>query len=132
MALFGGKKKTDTKAEDSSAAVKTKDVNTTKDAATTLVANANIAGVLRNPRITEKSAYAAESNVYVFNIDVRATKEDVRNAIIATYKVTPVKVNVVTIKRKPVKSRKIRKTHYTAGGKKAYVFLKKGETIQIV
>jgi len=135
MALFGTKKKTDAKADDSTAAVKTKkakETKTTKEATTTSAVNANVAGVLRNPRITEKSAYAAESNVYVFNIAVRATKEDVKNAIIAAYKVTPIKVNIVTIKRKPVKSRKIRKTHYTSGGKKAYVFLKKGQTIQIV
>ena len=133
MALFETKKKTDTKADDSTAAVKTKETTKkTKEATTTSVVNANIAGVLRNPRITEKAAYAAESNVYVFNIAVRATKEDVKNAIIAAYKVTPIKVNIVTIKRKAVKSRRIRKTHYTSGGKKAYVFLKKGQTIQIV
>lgn len=129
MALFGTKKETNKKAEDSSAV---KETTSKATATTTTVVNKNLAGVLRNPRITEKAAYAAESNVYVFNIDMRATKEDVRNAIIAAYKVTPIKINIVNIKAKPVKSRRIRKTHYTARTKKAYVFLKKGQTIQIV
>lgn len=120
MALFGTKKETTKKAE-AGTAVKA-----------VAPMHANLSSVLKKPRITEKAAYAAEKGVYIFDIDPRATKTQVRNAIIATYKVTPVKVNITRIVRKPVRSRTIRKTHYTSGGRKAYVYLKKGDTIQLV
>lgn len=87
-------------------------------------------GILRNPRITEKTAIVSSGSVYVFDIDPRANKTQVRKAVEMIYKVKPIKVNIAKIVKKPVKSRKIRKTYYKGGGKKAYVFLKKGETIQ--
>lgn len=86
--------------------------------------------ILRNPRITEKTAIATTGNVYVFDVDPRANKTQVKKAVEMIYKVKPVKVNMTKIAKKPVKSKKIRKTYYKGGGKKAYVYLKKGETIQ--
>lgn len=90
--------------------------------------------VLKGPRITEKAALIAEKGVYVFNIDPRATKADVARAIADAYKVTPVKVNIAKAPRKQV-TRRTRAgvtSGYKKGNKKAYVYLKKGETIQFV
>jgi large subunit ribosomal protein L23 len=83
-----------------------------------------------SPRITEKAAISAESNAYIFNVKTNATKSDIAQAVEAVYKVVPVKVTVV---RYPGKQKFARgKWGKTAGGKKAYVFLKKGDQIQII
>ena len=86
--------------------------------------------VIRNPRITEKAAYASDKNVYTFDIAPRASKIEIVKAIKAIYNVTPVKVNVVAIPKKRV----VRKNTLgvKGGGKKAYVFLKKGDKIEFV
>ncbi|HEY4496092.1 MAG TPA: 50S ribosomal protein L23 [Candidatus Paceibacterota bacterium] len=83
------------------------------------------------PRITEKATMAAEQNsVYVFEIEKDANKKEIANAIKNLYKVSPVKINVVKIPRKQVFIRG--KKGFKAGGKKAYIYLKKGEKIEIV
>ncbi len=95
-----------------------------------LVASGN-AHVLLRPRITEKaSMQASESNVYVFEVDAMATKKDIRGEVVRLYKVIPIKVAVVPIKRKQVVVRG--KYGKTSGGKKAYVYLKKGDKIEFV
>lgn len=122
MALFSKKEKE----------VKKEDVveKTSTPSKSTSVSVVDYSGILRNPRITEKTAIVSSGSVYVFDIDPRATKTQVKKAVEMIYKVKPIKVNITKIAKKPVKSRKIRKTYYKSGGKKAYVFLKKGETIQ--
>lgn len=86
--------------------------------------------VLKNPRITEKAAYASDKNVYTFDIAPRASKVEIVKAVKEIYKVTPIKVNVVAIPKKRV----FRKNSVgvKGGGKKAYVFLKKGDKIEFV
>jgi large subunit ribosomal protein L23 len=89
------------------------------------------ASVLLRPRVTEKASFVAEkNNVYTFDIDPRATKNDVAEAVKALYKVTPVKVAVVVSKRKHVVVRG--KIGMKKGGKKAYVYLKTGDKIEII
>lgn len=93
----------------------------------------DIAAVLRHPRVTEKATLEAEKGVYVFDISPRATKGDVMVAIQTLYKVTPRKINIVTIPQKKVRIRGGRNLFgMKAGGKKAYVYAKKGDTIDIV
>jgi large subunit ribosomal protein L23 len=86
---------------------------------------------LISPRITEKAAYMNEKGAYVFNVAKTATKKDVAVAVKEIYKVSPRKVTLVAIPRKQVMTRGTNKTGMTRGGKKAYVFLKKGETIEL-
>jgi len=88
--------------------------------------------ILKGPRITEKGAYLAESGVYVFNVAMDATKHDIMKAVHTIYKVMPRKVTVARIPRKTVQTRNTNRKGTTRAGKKAYVFLKKGETIDIV
>ena len=90
----------------------------------------DLSSVIVGPRITEKATVVSENGVYVFNVAVSATKERVKKAIHALYKVTPARVNIVTIPRKKTVSSRSRKVGYTVGGKKAYVYLKKGDTIE--
>ena len=86
--------------------------------------------VLIRPRITEKAANMTAVNVYAFDIARDATKRDVMLAVKAFYKVNPLKVNVVNTPAKRVKMRRKRGFGAQSAGRKAYVFLKKGEEIQ--
>lgn len=87
--------------------------------------------ILLSPRITEKGAYLAQLGAYVFNVRHDATKSAVASAVREVYKVTPRKVTLVAIPRKVVMTRGTNRKGKTAGGKKAYVFLKKGEKIEL-
>lgn len=88
--------------------------------------------ILLAPRITEKGAYLSANGVYVFNIARDANKMQVADAIKETFKVTPRKVTVVNVPRKQTSTRGTNRKGMTRAGKKAYVFLKKGDTIEIV
>lgn len=87
--------------------------------------------VLLAPRITEKAALGADrAGVYVFKVTEKATKKSVAASVKASYKVTPVKVNILRIPAKNVFVRG--KKGVKSGGKKAYVFLKKGDKIELI
>lgn len=123
MALFGKKKQT--KVE------KTKTVPAVP-ALKALATDYNIDAVILSPRVTEKAISQNENSVYTFVVRRDATKYQVRDAVKSLYNVTPVKVNIVN--KKPAKrlvgSRNRMK--HVPGMKKAYVYLKKGETINLV
>ncbi len=87
--------------------------------------------ILLSPRVTEKGAYTAEQGVYVFNVARSANKSEIAAAIKTIYKVTPRMVRVAAVPRKQVQTRGTNRWGRTAGGKKAYVYLKKGETIEL-
>ncbi|KND48596.1 MAG: ribosomal protein L23 [Parcubacteria bacterium C7867-005] len=87
--------------------------------------------VLKRPRITEKAALKADSmNVYTFEVNKDATKKQVIASIKDAYKVTPKSVRLLAIPRKEVFRRG--KSGVTGGGKKAYVYLKKGDKIEVM
>jgi len=88
--------------------------------------------ILLSPRITEKGAYLSALGAYVFNVAKSANKKEIAKAVQTVFKVTPRKVTVVTVPVKRVMTRGSNRKGKTAGGKKAYVFLKKGETIELV
>jgi len=93
--------------------------------------NIKAGNVLLRPRITEKAALSADkNNVYVFEVTQEATKKSIGASIRESYKVTPVKVRVSAIPSKPVFIRG--KKGVKSGGKKAYVYLKKGDKIEII
>lgn len=95
-------------------------------------ASRNLASVLIKPRITEKGVGASEKNVYTFLVHSRATKHDVRDAIKVAFNVTPVKVNIVNKTPRKSVSRRLGRTVAEKGMKKAYVYLKDGDSISIV
>ncbi len=86
--------------------------------------------ILLRPRITEKSTMQNDRNAYVFEIDQRANKKDVANAIFENFKVHPVSVNITKTPAKKVFVRG--KVGKKAAIKKAYVYLKEGDKIEIV
>jgi len=142
MALFGSNKKSDDdKAPVKAAAVapekKEKKAEAPKQTAASSVSDISLpkkdAGhVIVRPRITEKATTLAESNVYAFEVAINATKPEIVKAIKDLYKVTPVKIR--TIKHKPEKyySRMRNRRGVLSGYKKAYVYLKEGDRIEIV
>ncbi|MCX6703712.1 MAG: 50S ribosomal protein L23 [Candidatus Zambryskibacteria bacterium] len=91
---------------------------------------ADLKTVLLRPRITEKATIQSESSVYSFEIPKHATKTDIIKAVKEIYNVTAVKVATVTTPQKKVFVRG--KVGYKKGLKKAYVYLKKGQTIEII
>jgi large subunit ribosomal protein L23 len=86
--------------------------------------------ILKNPRITEKASRASEQNVYTFDISSSANKTEIKKAVFALYKVHPVKVNVLSIPRKKTMSKG--KAGMRGGGRKAFVYLKKGDKIEFI
>jgi large subunit ribosomal protein L23 len=86
--------------------------------------------IIKNPRITEKSSYAGEQNVYTFDITSSANKGEIKKVIFTLYKVKPVKVNILPIPRKKINTRG--KEGVKGGGRKALVYLKKGDKIEFV
>ena len=87
-------------------------------------------GEILNPRITEKSSDKTAENVYVFDVSLRANKVQIKEAIKNIYKVEPRKINVSKVVAKNVFSRG--RKGVKTGGKKAFVFLKKGDKIDII
>ncbi|HVM73610.1 MAG TPA: 50S ribosomal protein L23 [Candidatus Paceibacterota bacterium] len=89
------------------------------------------AGVLRHARITEKATMHSMESVYVFDVAPNATKRDIVMAIRDIYNVTPRMVRVAAIPTKTTRNMRTGVSGLKRGGKKAYVYLKKGETIII-
>ena len=87
-------------------------------------------GVLIKPRVTEKASYLeARSNVYAFEVSSGAGKKEIAKAVKEMYKATPLKVNIV---RNPAKIISMKGKRGLSGGvKKAYVFLKMGDKLQV-
>jgi large subunit ribosomal protein L23 len=48
--------------------------------------------LIKKPLVTEKSTYLSESNRYAFQVDLRATKPQIKRAIESIYKVRVLKV----------------------------------------
>jgi large subunit ribosomal protein L23 len=89
--------------------------------------------VILKARITEKAANLAEKNGYTFDVAPNATKNEIKKAIKAMYKVTPSHVRTVNMSSKKVMPRGRRgKVGTTGGGRKAYVYLKKGDKIEVL
>ena len=89
--------------------------------------------VLRRPIITEKSNYqSGKLNQYVFEVDPKATKAQIKEAVEALFDVNVVRVNVLVAPAKQsrrARSRRVllRQSRY----KKAVVTLAQGSSIDI-
>lgn len=87
--------------------------------------------VLIRPRLSEKSIVGADKHgVYVFEVAKDATKAAIAASVKAAYKVVPVKIRTAVIAEKAVFVRG--KKGVRRGGKKAYVYLKKGDKIELI
>ena len=81
------------------------------------------------PRVTEKASMQSSNNVYTFVVTQNATKHDLLEEIKKEYKVTPRAINIINLPRRGVFVRG--KFGFQARIKKAVVFLKKGDTINL-
>jgi large subunit ribosomal protein L23 len=86
--------------------------------------------IIKNPRVTEKASFATEQNVYTFDISASANKTEIKKAVFTLYKVHPLKVNVLSIPKKKTMSKG--KAGVRGGGRKAFVYLKKGDKIEFI
>ncbi|MBP6857895.1 MAG: 50S ribosomal protein L23 [Candidatus Pacebacteria bacterium] len=86
--------------------------------------------ILKNPLVTEKAARAQSFNTYVFDVATTATKSEIVKAFVAKYKHKPTKVNTVNQSAKSFFRKG--KLGFGAKGRKAYITLPKGKTIEVM
>lgn len=99
----------------------------TKDDAKVEVKKEKSHPLVIGPRVTEKSAINAEKGVYTFNVTSNANKDELKKAINFLYGVKPVSISITKIADKKITRRGI--VSIKRGGKKAVVYLKKGDKI---
>ena len=85
--------------------------------------------VLLRPLVTEKSTVLTGLNKYVFEVDVRANKTQVREAVEKTFKVDVTAVNTMNATGK-LRRRMSPRPGYQSDWKKAIVTVKKGQEIK--
>ncbi len=85
--------------------------------------------VLLRPIITEKSTVLAGQDKYVFEVDVRANKTQVKQAVELSFNVRVASVNTMKMKGKP--RRFGRRITRRPDWKKAIVTLVPGDTIEL-
>lgn len=89
----------------------------------------NFRDIIKAPIITEKSSDLATNNTYVFSVDVRANKTQIKQAIENIFNVKVEKVNTINVK--PKKKRVGRYVGKTNKVKKAIVKLSEGSSIEL-
>ncbi len=122
------KKQTTKKEEDKKVVKATKKVKDKSEKKTS--GKKEIHPLIKSMRITEKSAIAADKGRYTFNVHRNANKSELKKAIKLVYKVEPVKITITQITSKKVVRRG--KIGTKSAGKKAVVYLKKGDKIEFV
>jgi len=89
----------------------------------------NYEQILIEPVLSEKANVLREQGKYVFKVDLRANKMQIKEAVRRLYNVHPVSCNVMIVGGKPKKQRN--RPGYTSSWKKAIVRLSKDEKISI-
>lgn len=84
--------------------------------------------IIRKPIVTEKSTIMDETlNQVVFEVDTRANKHQIKDAVEKIFKVKVIKVNTMRMRGKPVRRGMIFSN--LGNWKKAIVTLREGEQI---
>jgi large subunit ribosomal protein L23 len=85
--------------------------------------------VLRRPLVTEKNAVLQSLGKYAFEVDRRANKTEIKDAVQTAFKVTVTAVNVVNMRGK---SKRVGRGYtFSPNWKKAVVTLKAGDKIEL-
>jgi large subunit ribosomal protein L23 len=87
--------------------------------------------VLIRPVVSEKTYALMDRNVYVFVVDPRATKVDVRRAVEQAFGVRVDKVNTLNRKGKATRNRRTNTTGHRADTKRAMVTVHSGDKIDL-
>ena len=85
--------------------------------------------ILIEPVLSEKVNLLREEGKYVFKVDPRANKAQIKEAVAKLYNVHPISCNVMRVGGKPKRLRS--RSGYTSTWKKAIVKLPKDEKIAI-
>ena len=85
--------------------------------------------ILIEPVLSEKANILREQGKYVFKVDPRATKIQIKEAVRRIYNVHPVSCTVMNVGGKPKRLRS--RPGYTSSWKKAIVRLSKDEKISV-
>jgi len=85
--------------------------------------------IIRRPVITEKSTMASENGAVVFEVDIAASKPEIREAIESLFRVKVKSVNTVVTRGKVKRFRG--RPGRRKDTKKAYVTLEEGNTIDV-
>lgn len=104
-------------------------VNSKREAAVQGVTFARGSAVIK-PRVTEKAGLLSQQGVYTFDVRTDSSVSTIAKAIEEAYKVTVVRVSTAPVKSKAMFARG--KYGKTVAGKKAYVWLKDGDTIEFI
>jgi large subunit ribosomal protein L23 len=89
----------------------------------------NYEAVLIEPVLSEKANILREEGKYVFKVDPRATKLDIKEAVRRLFNVHPVSCTVMRVGGKPKRQRN--RAGLTSSWKKAIVRLAKDEKISL-
>jgi large subunit ribosomal protein L23 len=87
--------------------------------------------VLIRPVVSEKTYALMDKGTYVFVVDPRSTKVDVRNAVERTFNVKVINVNTLNRKGKSTRNRRTGVVGMRPGTKRAIVTLRAGDTINL-
>ena len=85
--------------------------------------------IIKAPVITEKSAALAEQGQYVFKVDPKANKTEIKNAIEKLFNVKVEEISTINVI--PKKRRVGRYSGLTNRSKKAIIKLAEGQTIDL-
>ncbi len=86
--------------------------------------------IIKKAFITEKADRLREMNCYQFEVNKRANKHQIKEAIEKLFNVEVIDVKVANLRGKP--RRLGRSEGYTSGYKKASVTIKPGQKIEII
>jgi large subunit ribosomal protein L23 len=87
--------------------------------------------ILIRPVVSEKTYALMDTGTYVFVVDPRATKIDVRNAVEQAFNVKVTNVNTLNRKGKNTRNRRTGVRGAKPNTKRAIVTLKQGDTINL-
>jgi large subunit ribosomal protein L23 len=87
--------------------------------------------VLHRPVVSEKTYALMDNHVYVFDVDVDATKIDVRHAVEEAFGVKVAKVNTLRRKGKVIRNRRTNRAGRRNDTKRAIVTLAPGSKIDL-
>lgn len=85
--------------------------------------------LIKKPRLSEKSTNLKAQNQYIFDVDLKANKTSIKEAIEKYYKVEVTKVRIIRTPAKP--KTWMRKMSRKQEQKKAIVTLKEGQKIEL-
>jgi large subunit ribosomal protein L23 len=87
--------------------------------------------VLIRPVVSEKTYALMDKGTYVFVVDPRATKVDVRNAVEQAFNVKVVNVNTLNRRGKSTLNRRFNIRGQRPSSKRAFVTLAEGQSINL-